>query len=1224
MRQPFYSTYNGIVISEETSTANRYVLLSLSSLVIFCLVVLVGWVTNNVTLIHIHPSFSGMNPTTSLSLITLAVALLFAFNKQHFKWSCFLSKPLAGLVSLFTVARVIDITLSDQFGIDLLIFSEQVASQPTPSRMAVATAVSLFAVSLSIVLFGLRPKRIVNFIIQSLLYLSLSVAIPAIFFYAIGAQHLLEIPLYFSMAIHTAVGVFFLASSALIVLKQQYKTKLVLLDPLILAFLFFWLIPLWQYAVVPHILKLSTDFTYQAEVFSLDNFFDEEKNEFSGLVRSNTSFGYEVADKDGTVLTVKNFFDVKTPSGEPIFSVERLYGIDQFTQEHVAGFGDHDRTGFIFGPLQANGENFTYWHVNYDEPATMIFQEVVEIGGLTVHRYEANYHADQTENLSHLPDVGERRGVNLDINLQLWIEPTTGHLVKYEDATVAYYYDLETGRRLVPWNSFSNTYSSSAVEKQVSNAQEKIQELVLLRRVVPWSLFVLGALFAMTFILGKYRKKVFVRILPLLVLILALGTTYFMWRFATFSVNRQARTKFEAESNIIKNLVLDRMEIYSNALQGGVGLFESSDEVDRSEWQRYVEAINVQKNYPGVQGFGFAKVLQPDEVAEFEAEVQAEGFPDFAVFPDDEREIYTSIQFLEPFDFRNQRAFGYDMFSQETRRQAMEYARDTNDVSITGKVLLLQETEEDIQPGFLMYVPLYKDTKQGDSVDDRIAAIDGYVYSPFRMHDFIKAALFNQTQEINFEVYDGEVIESAAIMFDNSEIEKQEDPRFSKTETVDIFGHTWTFKYETLPDFGLGTFQESYPILVARVGILFSLLLSLITYALATSQARAVVLAEKITKDLKIKTQDLEQQKSQDEAILESIGDGLMATDEQGNIILVNQVFTEILGWEDTEVLGKPMTDVIGMFEQDGSEVAETNRPLSRALKKGEKVSTANKLYLKKDGEKIPVDITVTPIMVEGKIVGIIEIFRDITQEKEVDRMKTEFLSLASHQLRTPLSAIKWFIEMLLDSSVGKLTKKQHEIVEKVQVSNDRMIELVNSLLNVSRLEQGRIIVEPESTDIVALLDEVLTELTPALHERKQEVIKNITLENTTLDIDPKLVREIYLNLLTNASKYSPSETTITISMQVVENNVQISVADNGYGVPEEEVNSLFSKFYRASNVTTKETDGNGLGLYIVEQLVEVSGGKIWHEQNKPQGSIFTFTLPLAGSKSKEGEKSLE
>lgn len=240
----------------------------------------------------------------------------------------------------------------------------------------------------------------------------------------------------------------------------------------IIAFIVLALIPLEWILILPYVRIIPADFHYEATIFSLDNFYNEKERHFYGEILSKAKFYYNVIDKKGNVLIVKIIFDVRKPTGEQIFLVERIYGIDRNTGQHITGYGDRDRTGYLFAPRHANKQDFVYWHVNYDTPAFMKFQEEEIIGGLTTYRYQSIYKVDQTTNLYHLPGVPEKMGVEQDVILTTWVDPETGFLIKYEDYTTSWYYDIHTKKRIVPWNKFHNEYSYSSVLKKVEMVKQ--------------------------------------------------------------------------------------------------------------------------------------------------------------------------------------------------------------------------------------------------------------------------------------------------------------------------------------------------------------------------------------------------------------------------------------------------------------------------------------------------------------------------------------------------------------------------------------------------------------------------------------------------------------------------------------------------------------------------------------------------------------------------------
>lgn len=236
---------------------------------------------------------------------------------------------------------------------------------------------------------------------------------------------------------------------------------------------------------------------------------------------------------------------------------------------------------------------------------------------------------------------------------------------------------------------------------------------------------------------------------------------------------------------------------------------------------------------------------------------------------------------------------------------------------------------------------------------------------------------------------------------------------------------------------------------------------------------------------------------------------------------------------------------------------------------------------------------------------------RDISKEKEIDQMKNQFISMVSHQIRTPLTSIRWYSEMLLKGkNENSLNDKQTEITGTIHQTAVSMTDLVNDLLSISRMESGKLEYKPERSDLTQLLDGVVVELQPQLE--KSHISFQVQKDTIpTFEFDTKLIREVYLNLLSNAIKYTPESGTVTITLEEKDNQVLTCVADTGIGIPEEAKEDIFKRFYRAQNAVDREFEGTGLGLSVAKMIIEKAGGKIWFESQLGQGTKFYFTLPL-------------
>lgn len=387
-----------------------------------------------------------------------------------------------------------------------------------------------------------------------------------------------------------------------------------------------------------------------------------------------------------------------------------------------------------------------------------------------------------------------------------------------------------------------------------------------------------------------------------------------------------------------------------------------------------------------------------------------------------------------------------------------------------------------------------------------------------------------------------------------------------------------------------------------------------------------VSLEKKVTEktvELNQKVRDVASERSRDEAILQGVSDGLIVTDTTGSILLMNVIACEILSLPMDVYKGKRIFEIISLLDTTGKPANPQTWPYIKATLTGLKTSY-DYAYILPNGRRIELNITASPFLGGGKIMGSITIIRDVTKERQVDRMKTEFISLASHQLRTPLSAIRWFTEMLLNGDAGKLNPEQDEFAKNISDSTQRMIDLVNSLLNISRIESGRILIDPKLTDLKALVDTVILEVKPRADQKKQHVIVSVHGDLPLINLDPKLIRQVYLNLLTNAIKYTPDSGEISVFISKKDDEIISQVSDNGYGIPKEQHGRIFERFFRAANIIKKETDGTGLGLYLIKAIIESSHGKIWFESEEGKGTSFFFTVPLTGMEAKEGEVTLD
>jgi len=356
---------------------------------------------------------------------------------------------------------------------------------------------------------------------------------------------------------------------------------------------------------------------------------------------------------------------------------------------------------------------------------------------------------------------------------------------------------------------------------------------------------------------------------------------------------------------------------------------------------------------------------------------------------------------------------------------------------------------------------------------------------------------------------------------------------------------------------------------------------------------------------------DLREVGARNEAILTSIADGVIVVNSSGIIILMNHSAEKLLGWTIHESLGKKWYQILKREDEGGNPVLPENGAIKRALTGS--VTTPSLIissyyYVRKDGTKFPVVRAVSPIMIGEKTIGAVNVFRDVTQEKELDKMKDDFMDIAAHDLRTPAAAIRGFVSRVLDGDAGPVSDKAKELLNGAYEGNMRLIDLVDDFLTVSRLERGKIKITPRSCDLTELIETSINELSDVADS------KNLKLEYEKVKLPATLVDEeriiqVVNNLIGNAIKFT-DKGRITISHAVDKNWVITSIADTGIGMSPESQKQLFQKYYKGDESASRS--GLGLGLYISKLCVEGLGGEIWVKSKVGKGSTFSFSLPIA------------
>lgn len=356
--------------------------------------------------------------------------------------------------------------------------------------------------------------------------------------------------------------------------------------------------------------------------------------------------------------------------------------------------------------------------------------------------------------------------------------------------------------------------------------------------------------------------------------------------------------------------------------------------------------------------------------------------------------------------------------------------------------------------------------------------------------------------------------------------------------------------------------------------------------------------------------------------ILNAIEDGVVMTGQDGKVSLLNPGATDMTGWQGKEALGTNINQVLALVDSKGHPLSVDQHPFFKALSTMQAVRDSGANLITKSGNHLAISLVVSPVRNEngeptGDVVGV---FRDVTKEKQEEERRNDFISTASHEMRTPLAAIEGYLSLALNPKISQVDDNARKNIEKASASTKHLGELFQDLLTSSRAEDGRITSYP----VVVELGEVLSQVID--NERFRAKDKNLTLNyavSAPQDVagarvirplyysyaDPNRLSEVLQNIVDNAIKYTPKGS-ITVRLTGDASVVQIQVADTGMGVPPEDIPHLFQKFYRVDNSSTRTIGGTGLGLFISKKIIELYNGHIWLESQLGKGSTFYVNLP--------------
>ena len=726
-----------------------------------------------------------------------------------------------------------------------------------------------------------------------------------------------------------------------------------------------------------------------------------------------------------------------------------------------------------------------------------------------------------------------------------------------------------------------------------------------------------------------------------MLLVIGLAATAAAAAYVKRDIDSGAEKSFDFACNRIQIRIHERMRECAQLLIDAAALFDASEEVTREKWHAFTQGQKIDQNLPGITGVGFSLLIPREGLAQHIQDIRNEGFPEYQVKPEYSRDTYTSIIWLEPFSGRNLRAFGFDMFSEPVRRTAMEQARDTNAPVISGKVVLVQETGQDVQAGNLMYVPVYRKGMPAESVAERCAALYGWVYSPYRMKDLMQGILGGWESEtgkqIRLQIFDDRHAADDTLLYDSraqNEAETPEKSRLTLLTPVNLNGHTWFLRF-TQPD-GQPGYGSVYS--VSAAGATISLLLFSLFLSLLSTRFRAQRLADHLIEDIRKSEEKIHELNRDVISFLENTTDFVSFKDDAGRYRFCSQAMAELTGhksWRD--MVGKHVLDV---FPEDTARIyhAEDLSILHDSKPMLNKVNP----YYDTSGEPGWVSASKWPLLNdEGKVIGVFGITREITEMKRMEdtilhtnemleervaqevqknmeqerllahqsRMSamSEMLGNIAHQWRQPLSSLSILLYNIKDACQFNELDKVY--MDRAFADGNRIIQKMSatitdfhSFFSMDK-EMSVFPVREQIEKAVALVKSDFMGHHISIYADD--------LQDLMIPGYPRQFSQVLLNILINAKEAilkhdPPGPGRVEITAEEQDGQGCVTVRDTGIGIPEDILYRIFEPYF-----STRER-GAGIGLYLSKTIIERRMNGSIRAENFDGGAEFRIFVPLA------------
>lgn len=693
-------------------------------------------------------------------------------------------------------------------------------------------------------------------------------------------------------------------------------------------------------------------------------------------------------------------------------------------------------------------------------------------------------------------------------------------------------------------------------------------------------------------------------------LIATFGLSVLLFFYSSRREGEALRTAFADRARTLASAVRASCDGHLEVLVSLESLFSSVPAVSREEFGWFV--TKALSRHPGIRGLSWNPRVEDADRMRFEAEIGApitEIDAQRRLRPAAPRNEYVVVRYVEPLLDRN--ALGLDVAAESVRREALMRSRDTGRVAATGRIQLVSEKGE--QPAVLVFAPVYSLGKMPQTVEQRRGEIRGYATGAFRLRDLVETAVGDLPRDgMTVALFDRSAPAGAGLLYADAQWEHRGEGAGGPVwQERFVFGERpWEVRVAATHAY-LETYRSWRAWLILIGGFLFTGLLGAFLLVVTSRTARVEELVVRRTAELQNELQERQRAEgvvrlgeARNRALLEHMIGGMITFDEASRIESVNPAAEEMFGYREDELIGRNVVLLIA-----DAPATDQENYLRKAHKKA--IGRLTEWWgRRKNGEVFSAEAALFEFEApEGRRFACN--FQDISERREVDRLKSEFVSTVSHELRTPLTSIRGSLGLLAAGVLGDLPARALDIICLAERNAVRLTSLINDILDFERLDSGRVEMQIVDADLQPLFEQALESVRPVADEQRIALVSSPTAIRLRADADR--IVQVLVNLLSNAVKFSPAGSEIRVwAEEGVEGRVRICVNDQGTGIPDGYHQQIFERFAQVETSDKRGKGGTGLGLAICKAIVEHHGGRIGVDSAPGKGSTFWFELPAA------------